>query len=128
MMNFLFEKSHPKDLVEALKKIHDLDESKGIVLSYYDNTIVESQLIKPVFFLFDYKKKGLDVPTENMFHEGYGIIALKTDLEEKLNFFDLSITLFGLWPKILKAATENSHPFVFTYRYKGNKLNKYKMS
>lgn len=124
-MNFLFEKSHPKDLVDALRKVHELDVNRGVTLSFYDKTVNDQQLIKPVLFLFDYKKKGLDVTTEKYFQSGYGIIALKTDHEEKLNFFELSITLLGLWPKILKVASECNHPFVFTYRFKGQKLIEY---
>lgn len=124
-MNLLFDKSYPKDLVEVLKQIHELDTSHCHTLAYYDKSINESALQKPVVFLFDYKKHGLDVTTQKLFESGYGIIALKTDRIQKLDFFDLSVTLLGLWPKILRATREHAHPFVLTYRFKGQHLNKH---
>lgn len=121
-MQILFEKTHPKDLVEALKLIHQSDESKSYVLSYYDKSIDEKLLQQPILLLFDYKPKGLDVTTEELYKSGYRIFAMKTKRKEKLDFFQLSLTVLGLWPKILKAINEKEAPFVFTYRYCGSRL------
>ena len=65
--------------------------------------------------------------TEKLIESGFGVVALKTHREENLDFFDLSVTLMGLWPKILNATKERQHPFVLTYRYKSAKLIEYKI-
>jgi len=121
-MQILFEKTHPKDLVEALKLVHQSDDNKSYVLSYYDKSVDEKLLQQPILLLFDYKSKGLDVTTEELYKSGYRIFAMKTKRKEKLDFFQLSLTVLGLWPKILKTISEKDSPFVFTYRYCGSRL------
>lgn len=125
-MQILFEKTHPKDLVEALKLVHQSDDSKSYVLSYYDKSIDEKSLQQPILLLFDYKSKGLDVTTEELYKSGYRIFAMKTKRKDKLDFFQLSLTVLGLWPKILQVISEKKSPFVFTYRYSGSRLVKSK--
>ncbi|MGC4035222.1 MAG: hypothetical protein QM764_04610 [Chitinophagaceae bacterium] len=121
-MEILFEKSHPKDLVEALKLVHQSDESGSYVLSYFDKSIDEKSLHQPILLLFDYKQRGLEVTTEELFKSGYRIFALKTKREEKLDFFKLSLTIIGLWPKILQVIIDTQSPFIFTYKYCGSRL------
>ena len=121
-MQILFEKTHPKGLVEALKLVHQSDDNKSYVLSYYDKSVDEKLLQQPILLLFDYKSKGLDVTTEELYKSGYRIFAMKTKRKEKLDFFQLSLTVLGLWPKILKTISEKESPFVFTYRYCGSRL------
>jgi len=121
-MEILFEKSHPKDLVEALKLVHKSDGSNSYVLSYYDKTIDEKSLQQPILLLFDYKSKGLEITTKELYKSGYRIFAMKTKRKDKLDFFNLSLTVLGLWPKMLQIANEKKSPFIFTYKYCGSRL------
>lgn len=125
-MEILFEKTYPKNLVEALKLIHHTDDAKTFSIFFYDKSVDDSKLFAPVVLLFDYNKKGLSPTTENLFDLGFRIFAMKTKREEKLDFFKLSLTMLGMWPKIIETITAESSPFVRTYRYGGQKLTKVK--
>lgn len=125
-MQILFEKTHPKDLVEALRLVHQTDESKSYNLSYFDKSIDEKKLQHPVLLLFDYNRKGLEVTTEELYNSGYRIFALKTKRKDKLDFFELSLTVLGLWPKVMQILKQNDSPFVYTYKYCGSRLTKIK--
>lgn len=115
-MQILFDRSHPKYLLEALKLVHKLDQQGEVALVYYDKSIDEQALNKPVLFLFDYSKKGLEVTTEKYYSSGYRVFALKTKRGEKLNFFELSLTVLSVWPKVLNILTKQDNPFVYTYK------------
>jgi hypothetical protein len=125
-MDILFEKTHPKNLVEALQLVHQTDESGGFTLSYYDKSIDDSKLKQPVLLLFDYSKKGLEITTEELFKLGYRIFAMKTRREEKLDLFKLSLTILAIWPRIIDTIRGESSPFVCTYKYGGHKLSRVK--
>jgi hypothetical protein len=125
-MEILFEKTHPKNLVEALKLVHQTDESQSFSLSYYDKSIDDSKLKQPVLLMFDYNKKGLEATTEELYKLGFRIFAMKTKREEKLDFFQLSLTILSIWPKIIDTIAGNNSPFVCTYRYGGHKLKRVK--
>jgi hypothetical protein len=125
-MQILFEKTHPKDLVEALKLVHQTDDAKTFLLSYYDKTIDDSKLKQPILLMFDYNKKGLEPTTEELYKLGFRIFAMKTKREEKLDFFKLSLTVLGMWPKIIDTVKEDNSPFICTYKYGGHKLTKIK--
>jgi hypothetical protein len=121
-MVILFEKTHPKNLVEALKLIHQTDESGSFTLSYYDKSIDDSKLEQPVVLIFDYNKKGLETTTTELYKLGFRIFAMKTKREEKLDFFKLSLTVLNVWPKILTIVDQRKSAFVCTYKYGGKKL------
>src|SRR5690349_19599074 len=99
-MEILFEKTYPKNLVDALKLVHQIDAAKSFSLFYYDKSVDDSKLFAPVVLLFDYNKRGLAATTENLYQLGFRIFAMKTRPEEKLDFYKLSMTVLGLWPKI----------------------------
>src|SRR4051812_19188966 len=125
-MQILFEKTHPRDLVEALKIVHQTDEEQLFSLSYYDKSIDDSKLEQPILLMFDYNKRGLEATTEELYKSGFRIFALKTKRENKLDFFELSLTILALWPKFLAIAKENERSFIYTYKYRGNRLTKVK--
>jgi hypothetical protein len=121
-MEILFEKTYPKNLVDALMLVHQTDAAKSFSLFYYDKSVDDSKLFAPVVLLFDYNKRGLSATTENLYQLGFRIFAMKTRPEEKLDFYKLSLTILGLWPKILETINEKKSPFVFTYKYCGSRL------
>jgi hypothetical protein len=125
-MEILFEKTYPKNLVEALKLIHQTDDTKTFSIFYYDKTVDDSKLFAPVVLLFDYNKKGLSPTTENLYDLGFRIFAMKTKREEKLDFYKLALTVVGLWPKILSTIESNKSAFIYTYKYGGNRLTSIK--
>lgn len=126
-MEILFQQTHPKNLVEALKLVHQTDDSNSFTLSYYDKSVDDSKLKQPVLLLFDYNKRGLEATTEELYKLGFRIFAMKTKREEKLDFFKLSLTILSIWPKIIETVKTENSPFVRTYKYGGQKMTKVKV-
>ena len=126
-MQILFDKNHPKCLLEALSLVHKTDYSKSHNVSFYDKKVKESLFKDQVLFLFDYSKKGLEVTNEKYFESGYKIFLFKTNKKEPLNPFKLTLTIIGLWPQVLEIVKENTSPFIYKFKYCGKKLLKVKL-
>jgi hypothetical protein len=123
-MHLLFEKSHPNDLVDALKLIHQTDDLNRFTLMYFNKYVDDITLNLPVVFVFDNTPKGLAITTEKLYEEGFRVFALKTKKTDKLDFFKLSLTVLQIWPQIIDIAESNRLPFIYTYKYCGKKLFK----
>jgi len=125
MMRVYLDTNYPKNLAEALRLIHAMQLSSTVEIIRTQD-IKEVETSNSVLFLFDRSKKGLDIVTEKHFEAGYRVFAFKLNSTEKINFFDLSLSLLRLWPKILEEINADTQPFVFTYNYNGKTLSKVK--
>jgi hypothetical protein len=115
--------NYPKNLEEALKLIHALQNPSQIEIirtQQFDETDINNTAV----FLFDKSKKGLDIITEKHFQAGYKVFAFKFHSTNHIDLFRLSVVTLKFWPKILELITEKKEPFVFTYNYNGRSLNK----
>ncbi len=117
--------NYPKNLAEALRLIHALQRPQEYEIVRTQD-LKEADTDNSVLFLFDRSKKGLDIVTEKHFEAGYRVFAFKLNSTDKINFFDLSLSLLRLWPRILEAIVGETEPFVFTYNYNGKTLSKVK--
>ncbi|MBS1586707.1 MAG: hypothetical protein JSS82_14320 [Bacteroidetes bacterium] len=124
-MRVYLDTNYPKNLAEALRLIHALQLPQAIEIVRTQD-IKEADAASSILFLFDQSKKGLDVVTEKHFEAGYRVFAFKLNSTDKINFFDLSLSLLRLWPRILDTITAETEPFVFTYNYNGKTLTKVK--
>lgn len=120
-MNILFDNNYPKAVVEALKLIHSI--GKGTTFTVTTWTKGE-EAEKPIVFIMDRSKTGIDVTTTKHFEAGYQVFAFKLNPGKKLDMFDLALTVLNLWPKVLETVSTDENPFVYTYRYGGRKLRK----
>jgi len=117
--------NYPKNLAEALKLIHDLQNPSQVEIirtQQFDETNISNTTV----FLFDKSKKGIDIVTEKHFQAGYKVFAFKLYSTDRIDFFQLSLVTLKLWPKILDLIGNKKEPFVFTYNYNGRSLNKVK--
>lgn len=117
--------NYPKNLAEALKLIHDLQNPSRLEI-IRTQQLDEKNIENSSIFLFDKSKKGLDIITEKHFQAGYKVFAFKLYSTDRIDFFQLSIITLKLWPKILDLIGERKEPFVFTYNYGGRTLTKVK--
>jgi len=115
-MDILFDKNHPKSLVEAIRLIQNLDPAGDHTVSFYDTSTKDDELRHPVLLRIDKHKRGLEPATEILYESGFRVFALKFSNQQP-DFFDLSLTVLGLWPTILKILKEKQNPFI----YKNNK-------
>lgn len=123
-MKVLFDRNYPKYLIDALQLIHTLDTAKSCHIRYWEKQD-ENEPDKPVIFILDRSRKGLDITTLKHYEEGYKVFAFKLPGKQKINLFSFSLTVLSLWPKVLNTVQiEGAAPFIYTYRYGGRKLKK----
>ncbi|HZK92907.1 MAG TPA: hypothetical protein VFC67_01770 [Prolixibacteraceae bacterium] len=122
-MELYFDLNYPKNLADALKLLHNLDETQEISIQrtmQIDNIDKENSIV----FLVDSAKKGLDIPIVKHFEDGYKVIAFKMKSSNSLDLFRLTLMTLSLWPKILQAISNETTPFVYTFTYAGTKITK----
>lgn len=122
-MQILFQPGHPKSLIEALQLIHKLNKKDSYKIDLWEKQLNEIKFKNPVVFLFDNSKKKPEITTLKYFEDGYKVFAFKMP-KEKLDFFDFSLTILNLWPKVLEAIKVEDKPFVYTYKCGGKRLKK----
>lgn len=122
-MELYFDLNYPKNLAEALKLVHTLDESQNISIQrtqQIDNIDKENSIV----FLIDSAKRGLDIAIDKHFEDGYKVFAFKLKSANSIDFFRLTLMTLSLWPKILQTVSEETNPFVYTFNYNGKYLTK----
>lgn len=123
-MEILFDRYHPKSLLEAIRLIQSLDTTEDHSISFYDSSINDNKLRNPVLLKVDRHKKGVEPVTEILFENGFRVVVLKYPPDTEFDLFDLTLTVIGLWPKILNLIKENSSPFIYKCNNKLGKLVK----
>ena len=127
-MQICLEKIFPKNLVEALKKLHEIPAPNRDTFNiYWDKHLGSKDIAKTIVFLVDRKSKGVNNITESYFKEGYRVFILKTAPSEKIDVFELSMTVLRIWPDILDIIAAESQPFIYSYKYRGKKLKAVKI-
>lgn len=114
--------NYPKNLVTALQLIHQLQNPMQLDISramHFDDPDDDT-----VVFLFDRSKKGIDIVTEKHFEAGYKVFAFRLNSIDKIDLFQLSMTVITLWPKVVETLSTESSPFIFTYNYSGKNLKR----
>ena len=124
-MEILFDRNHPKSLVEAIRLIQSLDWTEEHTVSFYDTTIKDSELKSPVLLRIDKHKRGIEPATEILYESGFRVFALKFP-DQNPDLFDLSLLVLGLWPKILNVLKEKTNPFIYKCNNQSGTLVKVK--
>lgn len=125
-MQICLEQNYPKNLVLALELIHKVDISTKDIKIHWDKKLTETDADSSVVFIFDKGKRALDFTTEQYFEKGFRVFAFKMATADSLNPFELSLTVLGLWRKVINIIDEEKRPFIYTYGYKALRLNKKK--
>ena len=115
--------NYPKNLAEALRLLHELQQPQDFEIIRTQD--IENVDVKnSVIFLFDKSKKGLDIITDKHFEAGFKVFAFKLNSTDAINFFQLTLMTLRLWPKVLYTINEENNPFVYTFNYNGNVLQR----
>lgn len=122
IMEILFDKAHPKSLVEALNLIEGLHVGEKYSVAFYDSTVNDATLQQPVLFRIDRQKKGIEPVTELLYESGFRVIALKLPQDKKMTLYDLSLAIISLWPKAISLIKEKGKPFICKSNNKLDKL------
>jgi len=122
-MTVCMDNNHPNNLVQCLQLLHDNQHPKKYSFHRQSN-FAEFDKNQSVFFVFNLSKKDIDITIDKHFESGYKVFAFKAKPGTRVDYFDFSLSLLGLWPKILKAIDAHQEPFVYTYGIYQKKLNK----
>lgn len=123
-MQICLEQNYPKNLVLALQLIHKIDPSSQDIQIYWDKALTEADSTTTVVFLFDKGKRNIDLTTEWYYEKGFRVFAFKLSSVDKLDPFQLSLTILRIWRKVLGIIKGTESPFVVTYTYQGKSLFK----
>jgi len=121
-MTILFDKQHPKSLIEAIQLLQNLDRSDTYTVTHYDSSINDAELKNPVLFRIDKQKRGLEPVTEILFENGFRVVALKLSEKRKWSLYEISLAIIGLWPKAISLLKEKNTPFIYKCNSKLDKL------
>lgn len=124
-MEILFDRNHPKSLVEAIRLIQNLDLAEEHTVAFYDTSTRDKELRNPVLLIVDKHKRGIEPTTEILYESGFRVFALKFP-NQNPDLFDLSLMVLGLWPKILSVLNEKNTPFIYKCQNQTKKLVKVK--
>jgi hypothetical protein len=114
--------NHPHNLVECLKLLHEEDKQRNF--SFHRNSnFSQFDRREAVFFLFNLSKKDIDISIDKHFEAGYRVFAFRAKPGTKVDYFNFSLSILGLWPKFLDTIETHQQPFVFTYGIYQRKLN-----
>lgn len=119
---------HPnfsQKLTAILNDLHQLQKVKKIEIVKWQNIDEEEIDFKnAIFLLTDKAQKGLSISTMKHYESGYRIVACKLP-KDKLDFFELGMSVLRVWPYILEKSTNDK--FLFTFKYGGRKLTAFKI-
>lgn len=119
--------NYPRRLVEALCKIHDLQKEKEYELIHASFCNIDmNDTENAIFLLMDSKNRGIEITTQKHYEDGLRVIACKTGTVEKIDRFEFSMTVLRVWPFIIEKAKQIHTPFLYTFKYGGNRLSKSK--
>lgn len=125
-MEILFDKHHPKNLIEAIRLVQSLDVAESHIISFYDSSIKDEELKNPILLRVDRHKRGIEPVTEILYENGFRVFALKFPPDQDLDCFDLSLAVLRLWPQILRLLKEKKNPFIYKCNSQLGKLVKVK--
>ncbi len=109
-------------MTSILEQLHNLQKERKYEIIRWQN-IDENKidLKRSIFLMTDREKKGLSVSTMKHYESGYRIVACKLP-KDKLDQFELSMSVFRVWPHIIEKSINDK--FFYTFKYGGKNLKK----
>lgn len=117
-MIIYIDENYPSELVEMLMKLHSLPGADSFEIIYRQN-FEEIKSSNPVVFIFDQKRRGLELTTLEYFNEGSKVFAFKLPPNSKHNPFKFCLALLSLYPKFLFYIKKKENPFVCSFTSSG---------
>lgn len=126
VMNIYIDPNYPKRIREFLLNAHDLQkERKYVIREWTKVQYPRSELKNSIFLLIDHSNKGLSIPILKHYEDGYNVVVCKTGTN-KLDLFEFLMTVFRVWPFILEKSVMEQETFLYTFKYGGRKISKFK--
>jgi hypothetical protein len=108
--------NYPPSVVKILQDIHALHKEKiVIILTWNEGNISEEDRVNGVFMVMDFQKRGFSIPILKQAQDGYKTIVCKGG--EKMERFELMMTILGVWPKILKEIDDTNEKILLSFKY-----------
>ena len=120
-MTICLSKSYPKKLVEALQLLHSINPHDAFEITW-DKDLSNEDAKNTVVFLVDRRLKGLEASTEKYLQNGFKVFALKISPHDKVDLFQIAITVMGIWSKVLHTVKTNPQPFGYRFHSTSTRL------
>lgn len=128
-MKIYIDDNYPKSVIALIESLHKLSGNGSYIISRWGNEELSTKELKESIFLaIDYESKGVSIPFQKLYEDGYRTFLCKAANTSEFSRFGLAMTLFTVWPSILKTSEENQDKFLYSFKYGGKKLNKVKLS
>ena len=123
-MKIFIDDNYPKSVFKLLKLLHELSgNSKYQIYQWGKNEEADEDLNDSIFLLIDFSKKGISIPYEKLFEDGYRTFVCKAGKTDSFSRFGLAMTLFTVWPSILEKSEDNQGKFLYSFNYGGKRLS-----
>jgi len=123
-MKIFIDENYGKTVISLIESLHCLSgNDKYKIFRWGEVEVKEEDLNDSVFLVIDFKEKGISITHEKLFEDGYRTFVCKTKKTDDFTRFGLALTLFTVWPSILKKSETNRNNFLYTFKYGGKKLN-----
>jgi hypothetical protein len=123
-MKIFIDENYPKSVFELLMSLHNLSGNNMYkIYRWGENKTTEEDLNNSIFLVIDYKNKGISIPYIKLSEDGYRTFVCKAGNANDFTRFGLALTLFTVWPLILKISEVNKGKFLYSFKYGGKRLN-----
>lgn len=122
-MKIYIDDNYPPKVIELLESLHNLSGNGEYVVSRWENEELPVEELKDsIFLVIDYESRGISIPFQKLYEEGYRTFVCKAAKAKKFSRFGLAMTLFTVWPSILKTSEDNEDKFLYSFKYGGSRL------
>jgi len=123
-MKIVIDENYGKTVIKLIESLHCLSgNDKYKVFRWGDIEVKDEDLNDSVFLVIEFQEKGISIPYEKLFEDGYRTFVCKTKKSDDFTRFGLALTLFTVWPSILEKSESNCENFLYTFKYGGKKLS-----
>jgi len=123
-MKIYIDENYPNKVIELLESLHRLTGNGRYIINRWGNDELSHEELKGSIFLgIDYESKGVSIPFQKLYEDGYRIFVCKAANTSEFSRFRLAMTLFTVWPSLLKTSEKNQDKFLYSFNYGGKRLS-----
>lgn len=122
-MKIFIDDNYPNSVIKLLESLHRLSGNRKYIISRWGNVELSGKELKEsIFLVIDYESRGISIPFQKLYEDGYRTFVCKAANAKDFSRFELAMTLFTVWPLILKTSEEISDKFLYSFNYGGKRL------
>ncbi len=123
-MKIYIDENYPRKVIDLLESLHKLSGNRKYIINRWGNReLSQEELKESIFLVIDYESKGISIPFQKLYEDGYRTFVCKAANTSEFSRFGLAMTLFTVWPSILEKSESSQKKFLYSFNYGGKRLS-----